>query len=680
MTPAPVSLSWAPGVRLVTSTGECPEGAVDILPTLPPPFLQMFFSAHHRFTDRTTTIAQDSTEYQAMMQTCFNSLHEFKLQDELNSHQYDALIDDVQHAINVWSFIHAVYIMSTADRNAHISRYLSDWYRDNYPPATSLQNSPALTQSPSFDRDQQFWTDITNLILRGDFNRCRQSLAQLIRDRQLEQDRWRETTAAIHLGQYTQVPENVSPFILIESILEGAPDHNLASRADNSWATWQDACDHWVEFKAIEDCLPAQAMLRVLAGEPAAIAEFCTSWEQMLATMTLYLRDDMLSGGNLQGGLAVLKEACAHASMHFKPPSHIAGGALLEAALGNLKDAVVRVHATLPSSWFSAHLCDLLVRGDFLQDATEAACQEDDRPIGMREFYLKQFASSLERYRGCWRLAVDYFSACPTHGTGMIMDMFARMPLHGCGDPIIEKMLWVCKRKKLRKTADNICERVGVICLHHDNLGGAMAWFARGRLTKRCCAVADLGIMRAERGGPLSAGARTLECVAVALGAFGTEGLLQKLDFVNTYYEMQEARAKLKSAKENDDALDMEMCTRQFVSCVRSLVDIGGIERRFWCVIAYEAALLFEMYPDVVADVSRRALLDVVGALELTTGPFRSVQLLDGLRRRVAADGASAGEVVKVDVKPCSVDKVESVLDHCRKVLVQCLARKINES
>lgn len=710
MASAQVSLSWAPGVRLVTNAGESPEAAVDIFPTLPAPFLKMFFAGHHCFVDQNVSIEQASTEYQAIMATCGNHLKECKQREDTDhAEQYDILTAEIQSASNVWSFIHAVYIMSAADRNAHISSYLSDWYRANYSDTAASSGGDILTTprlSPVANADDdQVWQDATKLILQGNFSKGRDALTEFAKVTGIDQQDWRETTAAIHLGQYTHVAETASPIILVGAILEAAPDHNLSSRADNSWQTWQEACTQWLNFPAIEASPGAQSLLRVVAGDPETIAGNCTSWQEMLVAMSLYLRDETAStvGGNLQGGLSVLAQACAHASCHFDPPSAIAGGALLEAAMGNLRDALVRMHATLSTPWFSTHLCDVLVRSGNLQDVhhanrraigqlPEAAATDSqmdgngdkgstETAIGMREAYFLNFSSSLERYRGCWRLAVDYLRACPTFGTGHLSDLLGRTAINdGCMHRTAEKMLTICRQMRLHTTGRKLCERVGVACLHNENLSAALAWFARGGLKVRCRSVADLALTRAEKGGPLSEHARTLECVTVAISSFGDRQLQSELDYITMYYDMQEARAGLTAAREHEDRDDMMECAKNFAKAVSNLIDVRGVARQFVCVIAYEAGRLLEMYPELLSAFSRRVLLDLLGALEIVGGKFGSGRMVQGLRCRISYDGAAPRELVQKEALPCSVEKAEGVVDHLRKVFVQCLARKINES
>lgn len=49
--------------------------------------------------------------------------------------------------------------------------------------------------------------------------------------------------------------------------------------------------------------------------------------------------------------------------------------------------------------------------------------------VSLSRDYLKELASWLERYRGYWRMAVDYLCACLTHQILTLIDMQGRVPL-----------------------------------------------------------------------------------------------------------------------------------------------------------------------------------------------------------------------------------------------------------
>lgn len=670
-----VSLAWAPGERLLAGYGSSSHCAVDVLPTLPQPFLKMFFSAHSRFVDRTISITSLSTEYLNLIEICAEELEELQLDLKEEKDKYRTLINDLRHAINVWSLIDAIFISSIADQNSHLSHFLFGWFKLNYPDQMASSNTAQVISDP----DETLWIQVTKSLMHGDIAECQQRLSDIIRKRQINQEHWQQITASIHLGQPVHVPEDISPFVLVKAILEAAPEHNLSTRADNSWSTWQDICARWAEFPLFDKCLHGRRLLKVISGDIESIGNACGSWEEMFVACAFLLREESVSGGHLQGDTAALAEACGMAAFKFDVPTSVAGGALVEVALGNLHAAIVRLHETMPSSWFAAHLSDLLVRGGKLNDSETNGDKGDNGSdvvnISIREVYIKEFAASLERYRSCWRIAVDYLSSCPTHGTGMMIDMLGRIPLDGVADRTIEKALRVCMKRNMRRTAVRICERVAVRCLQAGSLGCAVAWFARMHLRDRCTEVTRLAVERAEQGGPLSEGARQLEAVASAIDACNDNDIRHRLDYAKTYYTLQEMQPKIKAACEAEDFDDAAEHAQLFADSARLLVAPSGAERSFWVVIAYEVAKVLDLYPAVRPQFSRKALVEILNALELAAGPYCAPDLIKGLRWRIANDSFNNSS----EPKSCSMDRACAELDHCRMVFMECLAKRINE-
>lgn len=396
----------------------------------------------------------------------------------------------------------------------------------------------------------------------------------------------------------------------------------------------------------------------------------------MFVASVIYLVDES-AGGNIRGGFGLLSAACAEASARFPVPDD-AGGALVEAAMGNVKEAIVRLEACMSSTFFAAHMCDLLILMGKMADipATEIGCEDSD--IGMSEFYLREYARELELYPGCWRLAADYYMSCDTQATSLLVSFLKRVQYQGVGDPVAEKVLLLCEEKRLEKTARKIREKLGNECAELNNLGGAMAWYAGAGLQKRAQGIADEALRGAEREGVDSEGARRLSYVVSAVNNYAEETMRQVFDYMKVYHDMQEALSSMFALKEEDSPEQFDRFATDFIDSARSLVGSGGLPRRYWCVVVYDAANVLQLIPVVANHFSRTAILDLLGAMQLASGPHSSGELLEGLRARIAYD-ARAGENAMTDQDALStVEVAQGVLTHCRTVFVRASATRIN--
>lgn len=674
--PKDVSLSWTPGERLLISSDVSPANCLDVQPTLPPPYLTMFFTAHEIFFNEHISPQDASFTYLALITNCLNDLRQMEDPSPEFASHLDNLIEDTHHAKVIWHLIHAIYLIDTNADGHHISHYLSNWYTENFVDFDKHDQlvASALADASSADGNDDFWKALTQLIISADFVSALDLLTRHINNHNTS-DEWASAIASIHLDKpKPDVDAKSPPVVLLEAVLSGAPQHSLASRADGSWAHWQASCKDWADDSSLENCEPALLLLKAISGDKASLRDICETWEQMFMACTAYVPERNLDGGNLGGGLAIVADACGLATMSFNSPLKIASGAILEAASGNVTEAVVRLEASAPTSWFAAHLSDVLVRASKMSDGVEAQWKVDDAPVGIREFYLKEFARGLERYPGCWRIAIDYICACPTHGPAMLIDMLVRMPLAGTADPTIEKILLVCEQKNLRKTESAICEKLGSTCLHNDNLGGAMAWFIRAKLPRRAQSIADAALNRAQQQGLKSPGARCLECVVTALSTFGDSQMRSTLAYVTFYHDMLEARARISDAANGGN---MRNSAVEFIESVRSLVRGDGLPRKYWCVVVFEAAKVLEMYPELLQEFPRSALLELMSALELASGPHRPAELTENLRKRLVFEARAAANNEKDGVGGRTPVKLDDALEHCRSVFVSCIAARI---
>lgn len=587
------------------------------------------------------------------------------------------LIDALSEAHSVWHFIEVLFLKDMSSNDKHISQLVSEWFCLNFPEYTP--NNASAFDNPNIP-DNEFWTYFANYLIVSDFASARKMLGAKINMVGGFDTDWADATAMVHLQEENDLHVNPSSiYHVFETALSSAPSQSVSARIDGTYEVWQRRCATWTTPEKMGKYPPiTRKIMSLLSGDMEGIAGVCQSWEQMLVACLNYCKGSANIGGNLRGGLGLLTTACSEASRAFPEGPQAASGALVEVALGNLENAIERIEASMPSMWFSAHLCDLLARAGQVKDDVPPKLESGEQPVRMREVYIEKYARSLEEYSGCWRIAADYFAACPTQGQTLLNSMLSRVQFSGPGDPRVEKALFMCKRRQWESTARSICERIGTQCLEHNNAGGAMAWFVRAGLRKRAQYVADEVLERAEREGVNSDGARCLAYVVSSISSFADGQTRETFDYLRVYHEMQECLVKLVTEDEKIDEETMALCGRDFVRAVRSLVGGGGLPRKYWCVVVYEAAQVLDMKSENSRHFSRAALQELLSALELTCGAHASKELMEGLRARLAFDAVTSG--TGKDIEMGGVEDAKSAIAHCRNIYVRMTVGKINAS
>lgn len=675
MAPVPLSLAWAPGERLLASAGEQPSCNLEALPSLPNAFLRMFFTGHQIFCDKTISIQEKSARYRSIIITCQQDLEELHGQgaDIEKSKEW---ISSLKQANMVWHFFESVYLTDPAMDDRHTSVFLTEWYRLSCYDITNEKELPYQLMQAGQPRedDEKLWDVLIKLAIVGRLGEMEQML-HIIKQEQEEMVDMNSLDDTTDNAISTPQPPPMSVMQTVHSIIQSAPPDNISSRSDGTWEEWQSHCGLWVQADELKAHPHARRLVGLLSGDMEGIREACTSWEEMLVSCCLYGQYGMASGGNLRGGHTLVWNSSASASEAFPVPENVARGALVEASTGAIGKAIVSLEAGLPTSWFSAHLCDLLVTAGYLKGNTGAKVERAKRATDLREFYLKEFAREVERSRGCWRIAVDYYTACPLHGTSMLIDFLSRMPFEGSSDPTVEKVLLICTKMKLQRTGRNICEKLGAHCLNQENLGGAMSWFARAGLYKRAQNVAELALSRAETEGADSQAARSLECVVFALTSAGDEKMMETFYYLRVYCEMQQALVKISSLFSDGSTEKLPKYISDLVSSAWRLVSGGGLPRRHWVIVAFEVARVIELHPNVVPLLSRVAISDLLSALQLASGPHCSEELALGIRRRLAFEASLAREANRDDASLSR--ECEAAMQHCRSVFIRTAATRI---
>ena len=691
MCPSPITGEWSQSLTKqaeMHAEEDSSYGDEDV-PALPREFRRLFYSGHLLFTKKSLNPFELSTHYRALILDCKDALIN-------TTDQYDSLpgiISSLEQAHSVWHLIEVVWLTPSSENDRHISDYLAQWYSSN---VFNPDSQDATEQSKRMiaslykkdstpQQDKQLWDLVTKVLITGNIVEARQLLVARMEAETGFDSEWTDSTAAAQLGQLPEkeVGQSSSAYAHVEAILGRAPEHRISTRNDGSWEEWQKNCAVWAESDELQSSPQAIKVLKLLAGDTQDIAISCETWQEMFVACSFYLQDSIGLGGNITGGPGRLADICAAASKVYEPPKDIAGGALIEVAMGNLKDAIVRIEASLPSSWFAAHLTDLLVYAEIITDELGSEVDDDgmgDAPVGIREFYIKEYARSLERYRGCWRLVVDYYLSCPTQGKSMLVDLLYRVPLEGSGDLTTEKVLLICEKENLRKMTKRICTKLAAECLERDNLGGATMWYARAGSPRDVRAVADTALKAAEAYGAKSQGSKKLDSVVNSVAGFGSADMQDALHYLRIYRDMQTALSDLMAGPSK--AEQIMTLGSLFRDTARVLVTGGGLPRRYWSIICYDVARVLDNHEDVASLFSADVIEDLLQAVELSTGPHRIYNFLDGVRARIALERVDSTPTrmkrAFSDSTLASVEEAENALEQCRSVFVKAMALRIN--
>ncbi len=540
MPSAKVSIAWAPGGRLMASSGEGPKCDIDRQDCVSRPLLTLFFQGHVQFELISGTVLESSLKYRAYLLDCMkNLIDEEHLQFEAGNEEEANLaalsVEMVRDGHCVWKFVEAVYL-SDANDDRHISLRLASWYKECFPSLRTRGRQMADAIASNNFRENEFWDVVTGLVAAG----ARDQALEIIqaRSRGEDTDQWADAAGAAAMGVITKprTGSDITPLAVAEAILRECPDDVTAARKDGRWDKWQNHCMEWANSDEMSNHKHIRRFLGLLGGNISHLAAGCQDWSHMLVACCTY---GAAQPGIIQSRVSsdVVSVACGEASTAFPPPRQIAGGALTEAAMGNPAGMIINLGCSLNTTWFAAHLCDLLVQADVITETGPAEWAKANSELGIREFYLKEFAGSLERYRGMWRVAAAYYLQCPTVGPSYLASLLSRVIFDGAADPTVEKVLRLCGQQGWGNTARSICEKLGSDCLESGNYGGALAWFARGSLRQRAHEVANEALQNAEMQGPGSAAARSLECVVAALATTKDAALPQSLDFLRVYFQ-----------------------------------------------------------------------------------------------------------------------------------------------
>lgn len=667
-----VGLAWTPGERLITAPGEEPSCEVASW-DFPAPFHKLFFQGHLHFMDRAPALDR-SRAFRAVLLECLDDIKDL---DSPHSR-------DLRDALTVWSFVEAVYLVDPAHDSSHVSSRLADWYALNFDElhaqayeALRNEDDPA-----NAEEENSFWVLVTRLAAVGSRALARRVVSSRIGRSGFDRD-WAEAAGAAALGLNDDEGEasGHSPLAIAEALLGEcpiSPDSSFAARTDASWVRWQDTCGAWADEQMEGQEMKLKLLLKVMAGSVPHIAKVCTTWEEMLVATATYARR-VLSDSRYDHSVVEVENACAEATAVYEPPHQIAGGALVEAALGQPAEAIVRLGASLNTTWYAAHLCDLMMQAKQLKPDAAGKWMPAPGNVGLLEYLILEFTNKLERNRGMWRIAADYYNECPRRGQQCLTEMLGRVMTDGAVDPVIEKVIAFCESNKLPGVAKDLCARVGAECAETKNFGGAVYWYSRAKLLDRVVEVAHNAIAAAEFGGPGSMAARVLaHVVSAAAVATASDSTQERIAYASVYVQFQENVAsafELGALDEVDVAgmRHMEVVERAGHLALR-LVCGGGLPRRFWAVVVYDVCRLLKEFPACAAAVTTDSLYELLAALEIVSSPSGVSDTIHGLARRLENDENVIGsEQMMFNIANAGPDFLEVGLKAMRETLLEAV-------
>jgi hypothetical protein len=656
-----VGLAWTPGQHLVTATADEPSFEVASWDP-PPPFRKLFFQGHLQFMAHAPALER-SRLLRAALIDCLK-----ELDDPESAHARD-----LRAALTVWSFMEAVYLVDPALDSSHVSARLADWFAMNFGGLLEQARDVLRTDVDPVDEDEedQFWSLVSRLAAVGSRSTAQRLVSARIARGGFDKGWAAAAGAAALRASDEDATAGHAPLAVAESMLAECPaesDSSSAARTDASWVRWQDTCDAWADVQERDQERRLTILLKVLAGSVVHIATACQSWEEMLVATATYARRVLTDSRN-DHGIVEVENACAEAAAVHTPPDHIAGGALVDAALGQPAEAIVRLGASLGTTWYAAHLCDLMMQANRLGPDAASRWMPAPGDVSLLEYLVLEFASKLERNRGMWRITADYYTQCPRRGRQRLRDMLGRVSTNGPVDPVVEKVITFCKSNGLPDVTKTICARVGAQCAHARNYGGAVFWFSRGGLLDRAVSVVEAAISDAEVCGPVSPSARVLsQAVAAASVAAASDAVQERIAYALAYVQFQgeiavvlgrsgpqdtDGTAGGGGAGEADDDARFVAVKRAERLAVR-LVCGGGLPRRFWPNVVYEVCNVLDKHPACAAVVATDSLYELLSALEIVSSVGRHADSFQGLSRRLESqhgdrmraddDGAGGGE------------------------------------
>mmetsp|Transcript_5339 Transcript_5339/g.15956 ORF Transcript_5339/g.15956 Transcript_5339/m.15956 type:complete len:637 (-) Transcript_5339:645-2555(-) len=570
----PLGLSWTPNGRIALSSSSAgkdtsaPFFESDPLQSCLEPVLAMRYQAHLIFTSN-MSVLEKSRSYRAAMQECAEAL----VRDADRSELHISAAETVTEAHKVWSFCEALYIIDESHESTQI--LLRDWLIDHFDDLD--KETTQFLQADEKPSDERFWSLVCRLAAVG----RREVATKLVQGRMSQPD-------PKNLGAAVMGDLSASEILNIaEAALLDAPAESIEVRIDGTFRVWQEEC------MATRDALNFDnddrglgLLLAVLGGSPDAHECTCSTWEETFVAAMNYGRANLsIAGRRKHASQVASAKTLSHPALGAFGDSNPFEGVALLASPGEY--------------FYAAHLADLLQEINALS-AYRVQAKEN---MEVHEYFLSEYALSLEVLRGTLRLAADYLCACGPKGQLMLADMLLRVNVRGASDPTIEKVFTLASMlPKHKQEAINarMCRRVAAQSASAGNHPGAAYWYGRGNDEERAVTQAELALTQAEIAGCSSAEAEVLDRSAEAISVCGNHALQEKLEYVRLYSELQ---ASLIAAEEDENA------AHDAATLAATLLGAnGGLPEKHWAVVTYDCSFYILPQADGPLNGSRMSM------------------------------------------------------------------------
>lgn len=250
---------------------------------------------------------------------------------------------------------------------------------------------------------------------------------------------------------------------------------------DSRWSTWSKACKFTFASYPQEDS-DERIILGLLSGNLETYQKnkhLFSSWYHMMVSLLLY-NDPMLN----EADIATFSTDCHN----YMNPGQIVkpfDNAIISLFSFQLVMFFKEACAALEdSSWFAAHMIDLLYHGTIFDSV------EIDQPKEMREYFLLDYGSVLMSDKDLWEYGIVYLIQCPKYGFDSLRLCLEHV--YPDSEDTAEKLIESAEALNL----DEVARLVSLVISHNflskKQLGPALFWAAKSKSPVLSSHIADI--------------------------------------------------------------------------------------------------------------------------------------------------------------------------------------------
>lgn len=401
-------------------------------------------------TSKKASLVKFSRQYRSVLKACLLNLQ--------NDESALCSRREEQNQVKLLSFIGLVWhlceiLLIENLPGGIVLQHLLDWVKWHCSTADTLTREVADSSEPA--DNPKYWPAIYHLLLQGRLNEVRDLLNQ----------------------HPHRNPQDHDQFAIVDEILKKMPSFKAFighTEFVMKWNYWQEDCRCRCRQGDLTSYPELVLIIQILCGDNDAftrVKEIChgLSWYELLVAKLLYSNPTVKS---------------YELQYHTQFSLDLCGGrdALETWQVILLAAFELDVHAVIKTSsecfgnwWFVAHLADLFHHCGQLETHSAYIGYQ----IGLREYLLLEYASSLMSHRSLWQVATDYFLHCPTRGRYYLEEYIDHLPIESEFKAF--KVLQLCQKLDFPAQAASICKQMGMRALHRNRLGSALSWCIRAK-------------------------------------------------------------------------------------------------------------------------------------------------------------------------------------------------------